>query len=29
MATTDRFSTADLERLELPEGWRAEIIDGS
>jgi hypothetical protein len=28
MATTDRFTTADLERLDLPEGWRAEIIDG-
>jgi Uma2 family endonuclease len=25
---TDRFTTADLERLDLPEGWRAEIIDG-
>jgi Uma2 family endonuclease len=28
VTTTDRFTTADLERLELPEGWRAEIIDG-
>src|SRR5919201_1038410 len=28
MTTTDRFTTADLERLDLPEGWRAEIIDG-
>jgi Uma2 family endonuclease len=28
MTTIDRFITADLERLELPEGWRAEIIDG-
>jgi Uma2 family endonuclease len=26
--TTDRFTTADLDRLDLPEGWRAEIIDG-
>jgi Uma2 family endonuclease len=29
MTTTDRFTTADLERLDLPEGWRAEIIDGA
>jgi len=28
MTTTERFTTADLERLELPEGWRAEVIDG-
>ena len=28
MTTSDRFTTADLERLDLPEGWRAEIIDG-
>ncbi|HEY2594714.1 MAG TPA: Uma2 family endonuclease [Chloroflexota bacterium] len=28
MTTIDRFTTADLDRLELPEGWRAEIIDG-
>jgi Uma2 family endonuclease len=27
--TTDRFTTADLDRLDLPEGWRAEIIDGA
>ena len=27
--TPDRFTTADLERLDLPEGWRAEIIDGA
>jgi len=27
--TTDRFTTADLDRLELPESWRAEIIDGA
>jgi Uma2 family endonuclease len=26
--TTDRFTTADLDRLDLPEGWRAEIMDG-
>jgi Uma2 family endonuclease len=25
----DRFTTADLDRLDLPEGWRAEIIDGA
>ncbi|MBV9895371.1 MAG: Uma2 family endonuclease, partial [Chloroflexi bacterium] len=29
MTTIDRFTTADLDRLELPEGWRAEIIDGA
>jgi hypothetical protein len=29
MTTTDRFTTADLDRLDLPEGWRAEIIDGA
>jgi Uma2 family endonuclease len=28
MTTIDRFTTADLDRLDLPEGWRAEIIDG-
>jgi len=27
--TTDRFTTTDLDRLDLPEGWRAEIIDGA
>jgi Uma2 family endonuclease len=27
--TTERFTTADLDRLDLPEGWRAEIIDGA
>jgi Uma2 family endonuclease len=27
--TTDRFTTADLDRFDLPEGWRAEIIDGA
>jgi len=26
--TSDRFTTDDLYRLNLPEGWRAEIIDG-
>ena len=28
MATIDRYTTADLDRLDLPDGWRAEIIDG-
>jgi hypothetical protein len=23
--TTDRFTTADLDRFDLPEGWRAEL----
>jgi Uma2 family endonuclease len=27
-ARSTRFTTTDLDRLELPEGWRAEIIDG-
>jgi Uma2 family endonuclease len=27
--TTDRFTTADLDCLDLPEGWRAEIVDGA
>jgi Uma2 family endonuclease len=26
--TTDRFTSADLECLKLPAGWRAEVIDG-
>jgi Uma2 family endonuclease len=26
--TAQRFTSADLERLTLPEGWRAEVIDG-
>jgi Uma2 family endonuclease len=29
ITTIDRFTTADLDRLDLPEGWRAEIIDGA
>jgi Uma2 family endonuclease len=26
---TDRFTTANLDRLDLPKGWRAEIIAGA
>jgi len=29
VTTTDRFTTTDLDRLDLPDGWRAEIIDGA
>jgi Uma2 family endonuclease len=29
MTAADRFTAADSDRLDLPEGWRAEIIDGA
>src|SRR5216683_6044466 len=26
--TGQRFTSADLDRIDVPEGWRAEVIDG-